>query len=309
MGLSFAMMGGGLVLLLGGGEALVRAAVALAQALRVPLLVISVSFVAIGTSIPELAVAVQAVQQGHAELALGNVIGSNVANVLLVLGAVALIRPLPMQAPGAARDVGVMLAASLVLLALLWWGEMTRVVAVLMLLGGAVYLASMFVGAADPPASDELQGLRLPGGLPVAGAALLVGLGGVLLGTHWLLEGATALARTAGLSEAVIGLSLIALGTSLPELAIGILAARRGQAALTLGNVLGSNISNIVWILGLAALFVPFSFAPVFWRDGWLMLAVAAAAGWWVLGGRTLTRLQGAVCLALYAVWVILIYQ
>lgn len=306
---AFVMMGGGLALLLGGGDALVRAAVALARALRVPLLVISVSFVAIGTSIPELAVAVQAVQQGHADLALGNVIGSNIANVLLVLGAVALVQPLPMQTEGGGRDVSVMLAASLALLALLWWGALSRPLALVLLAGGAAHLASMFVGRARPQASEEMQSLALPGGALVACLVLGAGLAGVLLGTHWLLEGASAFARAVGLSEAVIGLSLIAIGTSLPELAIGMLAARRGQTALTLGNVLGSNISNIVWILGLAALVAPFALSAAFWRDGWLMLGAAAAVALWVRTRRTLTRPEGLFCLAVYALWMVLIYQ
>ena len=291
---------------------LVRAAVELARALRVPVLVVSVSFVAIGTSIPELAVAVQAVQQGQAALALGNVIGSNIANVLLVLGAVALVRPLPMQTPGAARDVGMMLAASLALLALLWGGELSRPLALLLLGGGAAYLASLFVFSAAPPADADMQGLHLPtgfSGIWVACAALAAGLAAVLFGTHWLLQGASALARAAGLSEAVIGLSLIAVGTSLPELAIGMLAARRGAAGLTLGNVLGSNISNIVWILGLAAMVAPFSLSAVFWRDGWLMLASSVLAGWWVLRRQTLARWQGFLCLAAYAVWIAMIYR
>ncbi|MBS0122571.1 calcium/sodium antiporter [Thetidibacter halocola] len=290
----------GLILLVAGGDALVSGAVGVAQRLRLSPLVIGVTLVGFGTSLPELLTSLQAAWRGSPGIALGNVVGSNIANVLLIGGVAATMVAIPVARGTLRRDGVWMLAASLAALAL------TRLETPGPLLGGALMLglAAYLLHALR---SGE-RGPELPESAPSVGPnvlRLVLGLGATIGGAALLVEGASALARDAGLSEALIGLTLVAVGTSLPELATSVVAARRGEGALALGNILGSNIFNILGILGATALLAPLPIDPVIAGfDIWVMLAAAVLLVVLARTGRTLARWEGLLLLALYAVYI-----
>ena len=304
---------GGLVLLLAGGEILVRGAIALARLLGVSPLVIGLTVVAFGTSAPELVVSLEAALSGHPGIVLGNVVGSNIANVLMIIGAAALIRPIAAAPTMVRQEGGTLVVASLVFVGLCWIGDLTRPLGLLMVLALAGYTLWSFwnsrrqseaASAAGVEAVAELSGG--PRSVPVAGLFTLAGIVGVVIGADLLVEGAVEVARWAGLSEAVIGLTLIAIGTSLPELATSVMAALRGHGSLSIGNAIGSNLFNMFGIAGVTAAVVPISVPEqVLAFDLWVMLAVTLfLVGAMVSGGRV-GRGLGALMLALYALYLV----
>lgn len=295
---------GGLLGLVLGGEYLVRGAVALAQRVGLSPLVIGLTIVGFGTSTPELVTSVQAAMLGAPDIALGNIVGSNIANILLILGVAALIAPLAIERRSFARDGSVMLTATLLCLGVVLWGSVDRLAGVVCIAGLVGYL--IFTFRTDRRAAKEVAE-----NAPVLvrmGLALLWLLGGLvltILSARFLVTGAVALAQAVGLSEAVIGLTIVAVGTSMPELVTSVIAARRGQSDVALGNVVGSNIFNILGVLGVTAVIQPVGVAAqIATLDIWVMLAATLALiafGWF--GGR-LTRGQGAVFVLAYAAYI-----
>ncbi|MEZ4396719.1 MAG: calcium/sodium antiporter [Candidatus Krumholzibacteriia bacterium] len=304
----------GLALLVGGGEVLVRGATALARSLGVSPLVIGLTVVAFGTSAPELAVNITAALRGQGGISFGNVVGSNIANIGLILGISALVRPLAVQRSLARRELPFMLAASLgaTLLALETVadraGGLGAVDGVLLLAGFVVFLVAMLRAARRDRARDpflrgaeERAGEGGAMGLPLASLLTLAGLAGVIGGGHWTVEGATAIARHLGISEAVIGLSIVAIGTSLPELVTSLVAARHGESDLAVGNVVGSNIFNLLLVLGPTAMIRRIA-VPA---GGVVDLAVMCALSLALLPlgfafGNRINRAEGAILLAAY---------
>ena len=286
----------GLLGLFFGGEYLVRGASSIARTYRISPMVIGLTIVGFGTSAPELLVSVQAALAGQPAIAIGNVLGSNIANILLILGISAVIAPLILPMRKLWRDLGFMLLATAVIWAMLLDGGITRLDGVLLLAGLIVFVAVAFLtGKAEPD-----DALPLP---PVWQAALMT-LGGLVvlvIGARLLVDSATTIARTYGISEAVIGLTIVAVGTSLPELATSVVAALRKQTEIAVGNIVGSNIFNIFGILGLTAVIAPI---PAEARFVWIDMpwAAAAAIGLTVvaalMGG--LPRIAGVVLLAAY---------
>lgn len=287
----------GLVGLFFGGELLVRGASAVARHFGLSPLVIGLTVVGFGTSAPELLVSVQAALAGSPGIAIGNVVGSNIANILLILGISALIAPLLIPGRKLWRDLGFMLLATAVLWIMLAGGEITRLEGVLLLAGLAAFLVIAFrTGKAeedDSPQSDTPQWKAW--GLTIAGLVILV------IGARLLVDSSTEIARGFGISEAVIGLTIVAVGTSLPELATSVIAAIRKQTEIAVGNIVGSNIFNIFGILGLTAVLAPipaearFAAIDMPWAAGTAIgLTVLAFA----LGG--LPRIAGALLLAAY---------
>ena len=243
----------GLVFLVAGAEALVRGASRLAALFGLSRLVIGLTIVAAGTSSPELAVSMGAALSGQADIAVGNVVGSNIFNVLFILGICALILPLRVSSQLVRTDVPVMIGVSLLVLVLCADGRIGRFDGVLLLAGMIAYFwYSVAEGrrtAVDEPAAAGEGGGIAPQVLWIAlGLALLV------LGARWLVEGAVSMARLMGVSELVVGLTIVAAGTSLPEVATSVVASLRGERDIAVGNVVGSNIFNILGILGLSAL-------------------------------------------------------
>ena len=307
----YGLAAGGLVLLCLGGEILVRGAVALARRLRISDLLIGLTVVGFGTSAPELVVSLEAVLDGRPDIAVGAVVGSNIANVALVLGVAALITPIRCAPAVVTRDGAAMLVASAVLVALALTGVIERWEGGLMLavlLGFIGYSYWSETRAKAPSATlhahevEEFSDVSMT--LWVSLAALAGGLACVIIGSKMLIVGAVSIAREAGMSEAVIGLTLVAVGTSLPELATGVVAALRRHTDVAIGNVLGSNIFNIMGMLGVTAIVTPVPIAAqIAGFDVWVMLAVAAVLIPFLVTGWRLDRIEAAAFLALYAAY------
>ena len=305
-----AAVAGGLVLLFFGGEILVRGSVAIANRLRLSKLLVGLTVVGFGTSVPELLVAVDAALNEVPDIAIGNVVGSNIANVLAILGTALVIAPLASWGRSAKRDAFVALIAAAALLVLLHMSEVGRIEGVALLSALIAYLVVSYrlerkqVGA-GPSASALQDGqkgaptrLWVPIGLILAGVATLV------VGAELLVTGAVATARDLGVSDAAIGLTLVAIGTSLPELATAIVAAYRRHVEVALGNVVGSNIFNVFAVLGTTAVIHPIPVATRFEGvDGWIVLASSGFLLFALFVAERLGRATGVALLAAYALY------
>jgi len=302
----------GLVLLFLCGDLLVRNAVAVAYRLRISPLVIGLTVVALGTSAPELVVSIEALLAGTSDIAVANVVGSNIANILLILGFAALMRPLETPAGGMSRDAGMLVLASVVFGAAATGGAVVAWEGAAMLALLAAYLiyaywnetrgaggsASLYVREAEESREDDRPLWR--GLLYLAGSIT-----GLIVGGDLLVIGAVDLARAAGLSERVIGLTLVAAGTSLPELATCAAAALRRHGDVAIGTVIGSNIFNILLIVGIASIGGHLTVADAFIRqDLWVMLASVLVLLPFLIRRRPLGRLPGGAFLAAYAAYV-----
>ena len=299
--MSFLLVGGGFVALLLGGESFVRGAVAIARRLGLPPLVIGLTLVGFGTSLPELLTSLQAARAGSPGIAVGNVVGSNTANVLLILGAAALMSPILVERRTFRRDGAILVAASLAALAVVLGGEIGRTVGAVFVVALVVYVAVALMAGRREGAGDD--GSDVPDmALPVALAYAAGGLVLVLVGARWLVSGAVDLASALGVSEAVIGVTVVAVGTSLPELVTSVVAARKGESAVAFGNVVGSNIFNVLGILGITAIVAPLTVpAEIAGFDIWVMLGATALLVWAAVSGWRITRAEGAAMIALYA--------
>ena len=303
----------GLGLLIVGAEALVRGASRLAAMFGISPLVIGLTVVAFGTSSPELAVSINAALSDQSSIALGNVVGSNIFNVLFILGAAALIVPLIVTEELIRRDVPVMIGVSVLVWLLAFNGTLSRLEGLLLTALLATYIgllivqsrrqtaaavvASGIVGDAPP---TSLREWLINLGLIIIGLALLV------LGSKWLVEGAVAFARHLGVSELIVGLTIVAAGTSLPEVVTSIIAALRGERDIAVGNVVGSNLFNLMGVLGIASLISPVGMAvtpAVIGFDLPVMIAVAFACLPIFFTGGEISRREGAVLLAYYVAY------
>ncbi len=291
---------GGFVALLFGGDYLVRGAVSIAQRWGVSPMVIGLTLVGFGTSMPELLTSLQAAFAGSPGIAVGNVVGSNIANILLILGAAALIAPIAVSRETFNRDATILIAATALCIVLALTGSFSRGNGVVFLLGLAGFLfIAVRSGGGDalPPATASIA---------FAAAMFVGGLLVTLLGAKLLVVGAVGMAREFGVSEAVIGLTVVAIGTSLPELVTSIVAARKGQSDIALGNIIGSNIFNILGILGVTALVKPIGVpAEILQLDIWVMAAATLTLVAVCMTGWRITRTEGGVMLAAYAGYLI----
>ena len=301
--LTFLTIGGGLALLGFGGEMLVRGSAQIAARFGVSSLVIGLTVVAFGTSAPELAVSVQSVSAGSPDLAIGNVVGSNIFNILFILGASAVIVPLLVSRRVVWVEVPLVIAVSIVT----WWLARDGEVAVR---DGMILLAVVFaytvwlLRSTSREPQNAASGNRVPGVFAsttsvVAGLALLV------VGARWLVSGAVTLATAIGVDDAVIGLTIVAAGTSLPEVAASLVAAARGHRDMAVGNVLGSNMFNLTIILGTTAVIADGVLVPtgVVTFDLVVMVAVAMACLPIFITGHRIARWEGALFLAYYAAY------
>ncbi|MBI3961986.1 MAG: calcium/sodium antiporter [Deinococcus sp.] len=300
----------GLVALYLGAEWLVKGASRLALAWRVAPLVVGLTVVAFGTSTPELLVSVLGAIQGKVDLALGNIIGSNIFNIAFILGLAALLRPLVVKVDLVRREVPVMALVAVVLYLLGSDGILSRLDGALLLAGLITYIWYLYALARQerPEATTEYVEFQKAQGLQGNGTGrnLLLVAGGVLtlvIGAQALLSGSITLARALGVSELVIGLTLVAAGTSLPELATSVVAALRHETDISVGNVVGSNTFNIAGILGLAALLQPIP-VPDLGSSYWVMLGVSLLLWVMISTGRLLDRLEAGILLLAYVVFV-----
>lgn len=302
----------GLVSLVAGGELLVRGAARLATLFGLSPLVIGLTVVAMGTSAPELAVSVHAGFAGQSELAIGNVVGSNIANVLLILGIASLIAPLIVQAQIIRREVPIGIAAALVVTALGVDGRISRwdgAFLTLALIGYTAYTVMQSrreTRAVRKEYAEEFGAQTRPQDAAAVSrqiATTLAGLVVLVLGAHWLVDGAVSIAESLGISKAIIGLTIVAVGTSLPELATSVIASVRGQRDIAIGNAIGSNLFNLLAILGIAGLVTPAGLsvpAGILRFDLPVMIAVAAACLPVFFVGHRLDRWEGAMFLGYY---------
>ena len=304
----------GLVALVVGAEAMVRGASRLAVSWGISPLVVGLTVVAFGTSAPEMAVSVGAALSGSTALAIGNVVGSNIANILLILGISALVAPLLVHEQIIRQEIPVMIGASLLVLALAFDGSIGRAEAVLLFALVVAYTVFLVVQSrrASRATSDEFSS-EMPTSQwdrhwVVQGALVIGGLALLVLGADWLVGAAVVFAKTMGVSDLVIGLTVVAVGTSMPEIATSLIAALRGQRDIAVGNVVGSNIFNLLAVLGAAGvasasgLDIPEA-ARHF--DLWVMLAVAFACLPIFITGREIARWEGAVFLGYYAAYLV----
>lgn len=303
----------GIALLLAGGEGLIRGAVGLARRLGISPFIVGLTIVGFGTSAPELVVSIDAALSGAPGIAVGNVIGSNIANMMLIVGVAALVSPLVVHPAAIRRDSMVMIGATLLFATIAYMGPMT-------LIHGIAFIACLFlyVGyslwsdarSAGPAAvlhGEEAQEVSV--GLPdrawIMVVAMIIGLAALIGGSRVAVIGATSLARSAGISEEVIGLTLVAVGTSLPELATAFMAARRGHSDVCIGNVIGSNIFNLLGIAGAAAIAAPLPFSPEILKfDILALIAITIILIAFMATSGRVKRWEGVVMLLLYGLYV-----
>jgi len=322
--MTYLMVFGGLVLLFVGGEALVRGSVSIARKLNISELVIGLTLVGFGTSVPELVTSLRAIGQGAVGIAVGNVVGSNIANILLVLGVAAVIRPILTNPRALTRDGAVMLAVTALLCALIWFDLFTLLAGFGLIGLLLAYLAYSLVADqrrdTDVAVMHAAEGeiVEAQYGLFVGLVIAVIGLVAVIIGARLLVDGGVSIARDFGISEAIIGLTIVAVGTSLPELATTAVAAYRGKSDVAIGNIIGSNIFNVLGILGITALVHPFSvrgnaaaggiadgpttslISPL---DISMLVLSTLLLVLFAITGKRITRWEGAVLLLAYAVY------
>ncbi|MEL6724123.1 MAG: calcium/sodium antiporter [Pseudomonadota bacterium] len=322
---------GGFVLLFIGGEALVRGSVGIARKVGMSELVIGLTLVGFGTSLPELVTSLQALSEGAVGLSIGNVIGSNVANIMLVIGAAAFVRAITTNPAALARDGAFMIAVTILFAVIVWFDAFTRTTGIAFTVLLVAYLIVSIVldrranSAAASMHVEEAEEFEHDDPIWLAIVMTVGGIVGVIFGARFLVEGGSDAARLLGVSETVIGISIVAIGTSLPELVTSVVAARKGKADVALGNVLGSNVFNILGILGVSAIVFPFSLietgaagvpleiaamqfgqaaSMVTWTDmGAIFLSVFLLLVF-AFTGRKLARWEGGILLTAYFLYI-----
>ena len=290
----------GFVLLVKGADWFVDGASGIAAKLHIPQLVIGLTIVAMGTSAPEAAVSISAALKGSADITIGNIVGSNILNILIILGLASAIVPIAVAKSTIRVDIPFMLAITGVLLVLGWDQTITFTDGLIMLVLFAGYLGYMlYMAKKGGEEGDEIRDLTLWQALlyTVLGLVLIV------WGANIAVDAATALARIFGLSERFIGLTVVALGTSLPELFTSVTAARKGNADIAIGNIVGSNIFNILFVVGLSAMIVPVPFTPNFRIDTMVAIAAGVMLLLCSLRQKRLVRWHGFAMLLAYGAY------
>lgn len=308
------MLAVGLAVLITGAELLVRGASRLAAALGLSPLVIGLTVVSFGTSSPELAVSVQSSLSGQPDIALGNVVGSNICNVLFILGIAATIIPLKVAHQLIRIDVPLMIGISVLLLLLAWDGQISRIDGALLFSGIIAYIGFTIYQGHKDNAQDQAEvitntsarsPLQIVLQLGMIGAGLFL----LVLGSDWMVNSAVAIAQALGISELVIGLTIIALGTSLPEVAASVVASLKGERDIAVGNVVGSNLFNILAILGLTSLIAPITVAPnILVFDLPIMIVVALACLPVFFTGMQIARWEGVLFLVYYVAYTVFLF-
>ncbi len=293
----------GFVMLVKGADWFVEGAAGIAGKFGIPQLVIGLTIVAMGTSAPETAVSITAALQGSAEISIGNVVGSNIINVLIILGLTAVITPLAVAKSTVRYEIPFMILISFLFFGLSVTGnEIVLWEGIVLWLFFIAYLAYLLVMAKrnkEEPYEEEQKPLWKLILFTVVGVALII------FGSDFTVDAATKLATIFGMSERCIGLTIVALGTSLPELVTSVTAAIKGNADIAIGNIVGSNIFNILFVIGTSALITPVVFNPAFVFDMWAMIISGAVLWIFAFGKNKLSRLSGAAMLALYAAYFI----
>lgn len=315
MFLAILLVAGGLIILAVGGDVLIRGAVSVAKLAGLTTAVIGLTVVALGTSLPEMVVSILAASQGQPDIAVGNVLGSNIFNVVLILGAASVVYPIPVHSNAVKVEWPVVVFVSLLAILVMRDGTVDRIEGGVFVLGLATFMAfSVWVARREVKAGEVahlVEGIEAAttakgtAGILKSLGLVAVGVTALIVGGRLLVDGAVSLARLAGITERVIGLTIVAAGTSAPELAASIAAARRKHADIAVANLLGSNIFNILGILGTTALVAPIPINPDILRtDTWWMLGAAVGIFPLMRVGRDITRVDGTILLTAYVVYV-----
>jgi len=287
----------GLVSLFAGAEGLIRGASALALKVGIPPIVVGLTVVAFGTSSPELVVSLKAAFLGNSSISLGNVIGSNIANIALILGISALIKPLDVHATVIRREIPIMIGVSLLLILLLLDGKLGFIDGLILVLGIVIYSVLNIVMARKEKSiqveNEFREGLKSRLNIPVSIIMIIGGLGFMILGANFFLTSAISIAKAIGVSDVIIGLTVVALGTSLPELITAGVASYKKESDIAIGNVVGSNIFNILGILGITSLIIPISSSGINYIDYGVMLFAAFILLPLSKTGFKISRLEG----------------
>ncbi len=307
---AFLFLSAGLLLLVGGGEVLVSGAVHLARGLGLSTLIIGLTVVAFGTSTPELFVSLAAMLGNHPEIMIGNVVGSNIANIGLILGIAALMAPLPVLSLNRVQiELALVLAAGFVLILFAWTGDIPRAVGFIFIAALILYTWHAYRREITTQKKNESAVKRNSRDLALSSAKIVAGLILLAYGSHLFIRGAVDVARYFEVSELIIGLTLAAVGTSLPELASTVAAVRHQQNRLIIGNIIGSNLFNLLMVLGCAAAVRPFSVGPeILYRDLPVMTLFTLLLLPLLAGRRGIGRLAGLFLLCGYMIYIILLY-
>jgi cation:H+ antiporter len=303
----------GFIFLIFGGESVVQGAITIARKMNVSPLLIGFTIVAVGTSLPELAVTLNAVSSNNqdlVDLAVGGVLGSNVANVMLVLGTAAMLGACDKPGVGIKKDAMAVIMASIILLFTVLMGEVTQIIGILMVIALISYYAYSYNYSKKLGLDEELEETWIGENMLLAMIVTILGGAMIVLGAELLIEGSKGIADSFGISESIVGLSVIALGTSLPELAVTMVAALRGHKGVAIGNVLGSNVINILGILGISSAYaggiiVSEEFAG---RDIWIVMITSGLVAMMLLNERKITKTLGATMVIGYLSYMVLLY-
>ena len=303
----------GFIFLIFGGESVVQGAITIARKMNVSPLLIGFTIVAVGTSLPELAVTLNAVSSNNqdlVDLAVGGVLGSNVANVMLVLGTAAMLGACDKPGVGIKKDAMAVIMASIILLFTVLMGEVTQIIGTLMVIALISYYAYSYNYSKKLGLDEELEETWMGENMLLAMIVTIVGGTMIVLGAELLIEGSKGIADSFGISESIVGLSVIALGTSLPELAVTMVAALRGHKGVAIGNVLGSNVINILGILGISSAYaggiiVSEEFAG---RDIWIVMITSGLVAIMLLNERKITKTLGVTMVIGYLSYMVLLY-
>lgn len=295
-------------MVLWGADKLTEGATVLAQKMNIPQIVIGLTIVALGTSMPEFFVSFVSALKGTADLAIGNIVGSNIFNVMAIVGIAAMVSPMIISKSTVKKDIPFALFASVALFVMSIDGKISCIDGILLLIafGGFMWYTLRLAKTGEVEDSTERRN-----DLPVWKIAffILIGLGGLICGSNIFVDGATNIARTLGVSEAVIGLTIVACGTSLPELATSVVAARKGQSAIAIGNVIGSNVFNILLILGTTGTITPLLMSGITMIDMGLMLLSMVLLWLFSFTKYTLSRWEGALLTTIfcgYITWLVI---
>ena len=309
----------GLALLTWGADLLTKGCVGMAARFRVPEFIVGLTVMAVGTSMPELTVSTMSAIKGSTDMAIGNVTGSNLFNTLIVLGVCALIRPMVFTKENVRRDIPLCIAVSAILLVMaLYLGSPAGISRVEGMILFALYIAFVWYSirsakkdTPDAEAGTDSQQSEASMGWGKILFFIVVGLAGLIYGGNLCLDSATAIARAWGVSEAIIAITIVAAGTSLPELASSIAAIANGKLSLALGNVIGSNVANILLILGLSGSIKPLTMGGITPLDMWMVVgsAVLLLLSALAIGQRRITRFEGVIYLAVYVAYVFILMK
>ena len=294
----------GIILVLWGADRMTEGSVALAERFNVSQLTIGLTIVAMGTSLPEFCVSLVSALKGTPDLAVGNIVGSNIFNALLIVGVTAMVTPINITLTTVRKDIPFALVASVLLMMMCFDGKISRLNGAILLAMFAIFMVITFKTAGqDPQTQNDDKPAKKPMKLWLCVVFIIAGLGALILGSELFVNGATKVATLLGVSQAVIGLTIVAGGTSLPELATSVVAARKGNSGIAIGNVLGSNVFNILFILGVTGVISPMHMQGITMMD--LSVMVTAMIMLWLFSYTKLTleRWEGAVLTATFLIY------